>query len=393
MSMAMQEAEYAWSRGYWDVPETLVCGDHIDNNSVRLFINRSGKRDQCDYCGRRKMVAELVTVVGYPMDAVAQFYTDPANFMGYDSAEGGYQGNVYSASEILQEHFEIDIVDHQLFDDVFNSLDDNKPWSNEFEYYDHEGEVRLEHWSYFKEVIKNKSRYFFSTSLNFKTEHYELNAYDILKHIDSIVKQFKLIRTLPAGTELYRCRQHTRKEKLTGAKDLCSPPDMYAIYPNRMSPAGISMFYGGFELETALRETLYPEDKKSSMYTYGLFNTNEDLNILDLSKCPRIPDMLEQRMWDKYYLIIFLNAFIRDLTHSIEKDGKIHIEYVPTQVVTEYFRYTFSTRKVQGLDGIIYPSSKYEGGNACVLFMDHEESLGQLDFKKAIRNKMADRYL
>jgi hypothetical protein len=383
MSMVMEAAEDAWQRGYSDVPETLVCADHINEIAIKRFINRSGTRDVCDYCGRRKVVAELETVVEYIMDAVAHFYTDPANFMSYDSAEGGYLGNVYSASEILQEQFEIDVDNNQLFNDIFDSLDDNKPWSNEFEYYDHEGEIRLEHWNFFKEVIKNKSRYFFSTTLNFKTDYYELNAYDILKHIDSIVKKFKLIHNIPAGSSFYRCRQHSKREKITEAKQLCSPPTEYAIYPNRMSPAGISMFYGARQLETALQETLNPSDKKNKWYTYGLFTTRNDLKILDLSKCPPIPSMLEQRLWDKYYLISFLNAFIRDLTHSVNKDGKIHIEYVPTQVVTEYFRYNFATQRFRGLDGIIYPSSKHPGGVACVLFMDHIESLEQLEFNTA----------
>lgn len=387
----MEAAEDAWARGYFNVPENMVCANHIDETAIRLFINRTGTRGTCDYCGHRKIVAELETIVQYIMDAVAYFYTDPANFMSYNSAEGGYMGNVFSASEILQEHFQIDIDDNKLFDDIFNSIDDNKPWSNEFEYYDHEGEIRLEHWGFFKEVIKNKSRYFFSSSLRFKTDFYALNAYDILKHIDSIVRQFKLITILPSGTTLYRCRQHAIKDKINEAKHLCSPPDEYAIYPNRMSPAGISMFYGAFELETSLLETLNLADKKNTMYSYGVFKTRNDLKILDLSKCPPVPSMLEQRQWKKYYLITFLNAFIADLTRSIEKDGKSHIEYVPTQIVTEYFRYTFSTRKFRGLDGIIYPSSKHKGGVACVLFMDYEESLKELNFEKVAKRKISSR--
>ncbi len=377
--MVMEAAEEAWQKGFSNVPETMVCADHINQSPIKMFINRTGSRGICDYCNRKKIVLELESIVEYIMEAVSQFYTDPANFMSYESAEGGYLGNVYSANEILQEDLEIDADSNKLFNDIYDSLDDNKPWSNEFEYYNHEGEIRLEHWNYFKEVVKNKSRYFFSTTLNFRTDYYELNAYDILKHIDKIVRKFKLIQTLPKGTNFYRCRQHPIKEPINSFTQLCSPPTEHAIHPNRMSPAGISMFYGAFELETALNETINLTDTKNRNYTYGVFSTKRDLNILDLSKCPPVPNKLEQRLWGKYYLISFLNAFIDDLTQGVEKDGRIHIEYVPTQVVTEYFRYTFTTRKFRGLDGIIYPSSKNRGGRACVLFFDHEESLENLD--------------
>lgn len=373
-------AEDAWRRGYGNVPEKLVCAEHINQITVKRFINRTGTRDTCDYCGRRKVVVELETVVEFIMDAVAHFYTDPAEFMSYNSAEGGYLGNVYNADEIIREHLELNFDNITLFNDVQDSLDLNKPWSNEYEYFDHEGDVRLEHWDYFKDVIKTKSRYFFSSTPRFKTDIYDLNAYDILKHIDRLVRKFKLVSVLPKGSNLYRCRQHGRKDKLTTAVDFCSPPEKFAVFPNRMSPAGVSMFYGAFDEKTALLETIDSLDKKNPLYTYGRFETKSDLNILDLSKCPPIPNQLEQRLWDRYYLIGFLNAFISDLTHPIQKDGKVHIDYVPTQVVTEYFRYTFSTRYFKGLDGIIYPSSKRGGKNACVLFMDHEESLNDLLF-------------
>lgn len=376
----MEEAEEAWQKGFSDVPETMVCSDHIDEIAVKRFINRSKIRGVCDYCGYRKVVTELESVVEYIMEGVRHFYTDPANFMNYESAEGGYQGNVYNAYEILQEHHEIEIEDEQLFNDVYDSLDVTKPWSNEFEYYDHEGEIRLEHWNFFKQIIKSKSRYFFSTTLKFRSDFYELNAYDILLHIGRIVRELGLIRSLPKGTFFFRCRQHSKTEKIREMGQLCSPPTENAIYANRMSPAGISMFYGAFELETAIKETIDPYDKKNKMYSYGVFETKRDLKILNLAKCPPIPSMLEQRLWSKYYLITFLDAFINDLTKGVAKDGKVHIDYVPTQVVTEYFRYKFSNRKSKGIDGIIYPSSKHKGGQACVLFMDHEESKMELGF-------------
>jgi hypothetical protein len=74
---------------------------------------------------------------------------------------------------------------------------------------------------------------------------------------------------------------------------------------------------------------------------------------------------------------------VEDLSKPISKNGREHIEYVPTQVVTEYFRYTYEDLTGGSLDGIIYPSSKLSKKNACVLFYDHQQSLDELDFLPA----------
>uniref|UniRef100_UPI0013D35F87 RES domain-containing protein n=2 Tax=Pseudomonas TaxID=286 RepID=UPI0013D35F87 len=44
-------------------------------------------------------------------------------------------------------------------------------------------------------------------------------------------------------------------------------------------------------------------------------------------------------------------------------------DYVPTQVVTEYFRHVYRTDDDHQIDGIIYPSSK-TGNKAIVIFAD-----------------------
>ena len=58
----------------------------------------------------------------------------------------------------------------------------------------------------------------------------------------------------------------------------------------------------------------------------------------------------------------------------IARDDRIHIDYVPTQVVTEYVR---SARFPDGrLDGIRYRSSRREGGISVVLFADQTNVIG-----------------
>ena len=62
-----------------------------------------------------------------------------------------------------------------------------------------------------------------------------------------------------------------------------------------------------------------------------------------------------------------MGGFIEDFRKPVEKDGREHINYVPTQIVTEYFR---SVVKIGGgtVDGVRYRSSRRKDGICCVLF-------------------------
>ncbi|WP_146060416.1 RES domain-containing protein [Amycolatopsis sp. CA-128772] len=65
------------------------------------------------------------------------------------------------------------------------------------------------------------------------------------------------------------------------------------------------------------------------------------------------------------YDLVFLHRFAADLGKPIALDGREHIEYVATQVVTEYLRFVSSN----AVDGILYRSAQNDGV-CCVLFYD-----------------------
>jgi hypothetical protein len=66
--------------------------------------------------------------------------------------------------------------------------------------------------------------------------------------------------------------------------------------------------------------------------------------------------------------------FIKDFRKPIDRKDRAHIDYVPTQIVTEYFRHIFEY-KGHNVDGIIYPSSKGSGREAVVIFANNEQCL------------------
>lgn len=381
MSGVMEEAMRFEDLGLHSVPDKNVCSNHFDEKPIKNFIRRKSIRGFCDYCDKNTSVIALEDLMIFLMQAVQGFYTDPANFMSYNGREGGYSGNVYESDEILQEHFGLDIHETELFNDVFDSLDPFKIWANEMEYYDSPSDILLYSWEYFKKVVKNRSRYFFGLVKDLNSQEYFMDSNQILYEIGNSIKKFKLIKTLPVGTELHRCRQHRQgDDSVTTASGMTSPPDQFAVHPNRMSPAGISMFYGAFEIETALAETLDYGNTDMEFFTTATFVIKKELTIIDLSSLPDLPSPFDQRRIKDFYRISFIKDFVKDLMAPIQRDGRVHIEYVPTQVITEYFRFPFSDELKNGkrIDGIVYPSSR-NLKKACVLFFDNPESPEVLD--------------
>lgn len=382
MSGVMEEAERFWALGLNSIPDKQVCNRHIDEYAIRNFIRRNAEDGTCDYCGRETKVVELEKLVIFLMETVCSFYTDPADFMSYNGREGGYLGALYDSNEILQEHFQLDITERELFNDVFGSIDLSREWGNEFDYRDSPADTLKFSWDYFKDVVQHRSRYYFGMAKDLNSIDYKLMPEEILKEIGKNIKKYHLIKTMPESTPLFRCRQHKGNDiSVKYAGGMTSPPQAFATQPNRMSPAGISMFYGAFEEETAIIETVQLEKRENRFYTTAIFNTKRELNIIDLSALPKVPSPFDVTRRNHYYALIFLNNFVKDLAKPLLDKNMVHIDYIPTQIITEYFRFPFSDRlpEAQRIDGIIYPSSR-NGKKACVLFFDNEESLEALSF-------------
>ena len=82
----------------------------------------------------------------------------------------------------------------------------------------------------------------------------------------------------------------------------------WLTFLNRMSPAGISMFYGASDKDTAKKEVLN-EEWKDSQITKGTFALKQDLQIIDLTHLPEIPSIFDKSNRKNYYKILFFRSF------------------------------------------------------------------------------------
>jgi hypothetical protein len=161
----------------------------------------------------------------------------------------------------------------------------------------------------------------------------------MLRELGELINRFGLVVDLPEGETLHWVRPHRLDEDPTSAKCLGTPPPRKASQ-SRMSPAGIPMFYGATDLDTAYAETITAATEAAKAVT---FTTTRAARIVDLDRLPSAPsffDLSEQAVRDRPSLG-FLAGFRRDVSAPIEHDDRIHIDYVPTQIVGEYLRHLF----------------------------------------------------
>ena len=151
-------------------------------------------------------------------------------------------------------------------------------------------------------MIKHERRYFFLQHEEQEwpgfSEH--LAPSDLLKLIGDTVADHGLIQTLPQGTLIHRARQQKPGEALHSTYELGQPPVEVAIRSNRMSPAGIVMFYGSSEVETAIAEV---DDDPTLGIVIGTFRLTKDVRVLDLTSLPeKVPFFQPDCTFDRYAL-------------------------------------------------------------------------------------------
>jgi hypothetical protein len=138
-----------------------------------------------------------------------------------------------------------------------------------------------------------------------------------------------------------------------------------------MSAAGISAFYGAFDRETAVLETASGM-VEPAWATLGNFRVIRDLRLVEFTTVPTSPSIFDSKFRGVRPGLRFLHDFLADFTAPVLKDGREHIDYVPTQVVAEYLRFIHRDNGGRPIDGILYKSARHEGAHACVLFFGPE---------------------
>ena len=359
---------------------------------IQQFIEASDISGNCDYCGSTGVPIHDVDEMGdFVRAGILRYYEDAANSVHYDSAEGGYTMSTDTMTEILL--FELDIFNSAHFDpsDLADALDDDDctGYVRQDPYGPPSGEPEeIDNWKQFCETVTNTRRFTAFLSIN-ESENDESHPHRFMQHLADFFNNAFLMATIGVGQRIYRARLIRSEERLRH-EDITSPP-ITETRNNRMSPAGISFFYGCLEAETGIAEV---RSSVGDRVAIGEFEVLRDLRILDFSQPIEgsISIFSEDYSFDyEEYIKPFLRHFVADIARPI-RPHEVDILYVPTQVFTEFIRFhrfreplfadAFGDQPSRipeafNIDGIMFPSSLRTGGTNMVLFRGPEISVPQ----------------
>ena len=357
----------------WSSVGGAVCAECFTDYAIKEFIETNATEIECSYCSRTSkepIAAEMDEVLSFISHGFRREYDIPENTLPWDSREGGWQ--LVTPDDSYDLFHDLDICSEDsgsLLDDLIRAFSDRQ-----FVERDPLGVSRADgfkySWESFCDHTKHKTRFVFFKERRVRRRKYDgpeewkgqSVPYHILLDLGSMVKTNKLIRILPKGTRIVRARQHSTTVSYSLAKDLGTPPEDKASQ-SRMSPAGIPMFYGATDENTAFAETFDSAATAKDVVTFGTFRTARAFLMLDLTDVPDVPSIFDEVRYDERPPLIFLQHFRREISKPIVRDDRIHYEYVPTQIAAEYFRHIYREGR-RRVDGIMFNSSQ-RGSGVC----------------------------
>jgi hypothetical protein len=360
--------------------EQFVCARCFDDYAIEEFVEAHAVRKQCSFCGRRNLRKGIAAsgreVLEFILRGINSEYDDLGNHsLPYDREEDRYMVPVYDIWDIVHEQLTDISSSPDVLRWIVKSFSDLQ-WCERDPLVLSPDEGLISGWNDFCDEVKHKTRYLFFEPLPQRAadelpepgdEPHYIRPSELLEVMAALVKQADLIREIPAGTSIFRARPHGPGAQLTTPSDL-GPPSEDRAKAGRMNAAGIVVFYGALEETTAIAETAF---RKPSV-SVGIFELIRSLRVLDLINLPPIPSVFDESKINLRLPLRFLHSFRRDISEPIEPDDRIHVEYTPTQAVSEFIKLRFKDRDGNPVDGVFYPSSRRSQGCNVVLFATRE---------------------
>ncbi|MBK1718856.1 HEPN-associated N-terminal domain-containing protein [Thiocystis violacea] len=363
MGRAKDELIETMERGWYEL-DTKVCSDCVQDVFLKSLIEHSSEPGACSYCtcnSESPIVAPINVILPVIARTISAYFKEPAD-AGVPRDGGGWLVDPIETREALfhlglecnEDLFE-DLAEAFINQDWVPSVEGN--WSSL-----HPHEELSWSWNEFTRIVKHQTRYFFH-DLDQK-EPWEYPPQAILRSVGALVEEHGLLFKLPEESKFYRVRpreNHANWEICP--KEMGAPPNNKAR-AGRMNPAGISYLYLSFDLETALAEVL---PRPPCDAAYAEFVTNRDLTVIDFSRPPDLPSIFDHDRKREREELIFISKFVKDISTPTKKDGNEHIDYVPSQIISEFFAMTVFEGSAAKVQGMIYPSAVQKGGRNLVL--------------------------
>lgn len=360
------------------LPGYAVCAACVADVVLAEFIAENTTVSECCFCGqsgKSEIAADTDMVLARISESLKTEWSRAIDELGYDSeSRSGFMGKTYDTWEVFEDVG--DVFANDKFEAFVLDAFSETLWCARDPYGTSDGDALRYGWRQLAETVKHHQRFVFLLPSE-TTEEDEPGAkvphgIEMLEELARLIREYGLVGEVAAGTSLFRCRLHAVRKRYSAAQDLGAPPAERASQ-SRMSPAGIPMFYAADESETTLAETINDRTRTKGA-TIAEFRPTTACRIVDLSDLPAPPSVFDDdpETPRRRHELGFLNGFLRDVSGQVERDGREHIDYVPTQVVCEYLRHVFRDEKGEPVHGLAWESTRRPGARNIVLFIDND---------------------
>lgn len=226
-------------------------------------------------------------------------------------------------------------------------------------------------WRHFRREILHEQRFFSQKALGRLREIFE--GLHLLRD-DSNSPAVYMLEPGDEAARIYRARKGNsieERERIVQdpAKQLGPPPEKLRR-AGRMNPSGILAFYGAFDLDTCVAE-LRPAVGETVIAAE--FHLTRPILVLDTTKFsgrPKAINIFAQTHVTRMRLWKFMTTFMSEIARPCLPDDE-HLDYVPTQVVSEYLTHLHKFKRGENemtIDAIIYRSAQNGNGNNIAIF-------------------------
>ena len=347
-----------------------VCARCFEDPDIQHWIADGNGPRGCDACRRHDSpTATLEDLGDFLRNHLTANYGNAEDDLPRDNeSESGWFGTTWDTYDLLEELgvFNFRRVDGGVLDfEIANVVGVQRTWC-EWDWTSLSLDEKLSfNWRRFCEIIKHHRRFFFHALVD-PDDREDQSPAELLQFVAKFADRQKLVRSFPAGSQVFRARPETaaRSVALTAA-ELGPPPANRALQANRMNPAGIPMMYVANHQRTALAEI------RARHAAVGRFEFLRDARILDLTCMPAVPGFFSDADRHDRLSWKFLHSFRDAITEEVDRTDAAHIDYLPSQVATEFFRDFDFTGGL--IDGIAYPSVVDNAGTNLVLFASQRD--------------------
>lgn len=356
----------------WSYTLEDVCSTCVDEPALSAIIASEAQPGvECSFCGADSATSLDVLMTAFFRGLRRKY--EPALDVLYYADDFTPR---YDTSELVYDYGSIFAGDG-LLDAVLNSIKHDEWVARDFAV-PHHGDAMLVAWDEFCRKVKFETRYvvWLKPPEAWEGQGGEVAVGQVLSKVAELVEEYELIKTRPALTPWWRAQTHGPDPIEHTPGRLGTVPADLAKAPNRMSPAGIPMFYGAADADTAIKEVIgTPGASVTDTHaTWAAFQTSQACTVVDFTSLPPPVSIFDPKHGDQFFNLRFLHSFVNQLSSKTDPDWAA-VDYVPTQVLTEFFLRVY-TYAAQPLEGLIYRSA-ITGEPSIVMSVANDQCVAQ----------------